>query len=171
MNTKIESDRSIRTKEIDELLGRAPNHLIYWGMTWMALVILVLFIGSLYFKYPIIVQGHASLKENNSSSYTYIDASFEESSCGKLAVGQIAVIELNIYPSQEYGLLRGKIFSISPYLKDQKCFVTIRLDEPKISGNAKINTNYDNLSGIISVVVQEETIFKYLSKNNHLTVK
>ena len=42
----------IRTEEINEILGKAPNSIIRWGITVILVVILGLLIGSWFFKYP-----------------------------------------------------------------------------------------------------------------------
>jgi len=42
----------IRIEEIDEILGKTPNKIIRWGVTVIFLVIIVLLIGSWFFKYP-----------------------------------------------------------------------------------------------------------------------
>lgn len=42
----------IRTEEINEILGKAPNSIIRWGITVFLIVLLVLLIGSWFFKYP-----------------------------------------------------------------------------------------------------------------------
>lgn len=42
----------IRTEEINEILGKAPNSIIRWGITVILIVISALLIGSWFFKYP-----------------------------------------------------------------------------------------------------------------------
>lgn len=46
----------IRTEEINEILGKAPNSIIRWGITVVVTVILLLLIGSWFFKYPDIIR-------------------------------------------------------------------------------------------------------------------
>jgi len=42
----------IRTGEIDEILGKTPNRIIRWGVTVIFAVIVLVLIGSWFFKYP-----------------------------------------------------------------------------------------------------------------------
>lgn len=43
---------NIRTEEIDEILGKTPNKIIRWGVTVIFLIVIILLIGSWFFKYP-----------------------------------------------------------------------------------------------------------------------
>jgi len=43
---------NIRTEEIDEILGKTPNNIIRWGVSVLFFIIIILLIGSWFFKYP-----------------------------------------------------------------------------------------------------------------------
>ncbi len=43
---------NIRTEEIDEILGKPPNKIIRWGVSVLFFIVIILLIGSWYFKYP-----------------------------------------------------------------------------------------------------------------------
>lgn len=43
---------NIRTEEIDEILGKTPNKIIRWGVSVIFMVVMLLLIGSWFFKYP-----------------------------------------------------------------------------------------------------------------------
>jgi len=42
----------IRSKEIDEILGKIPNKITRWGITVLFAITIILFMGSWFFKYP-----------------------------------------------------------------------------------------------------------------------
>ncbi|MDP2423904.1 MAG: HlyD family efflux transporter periplasmic adaptor subunit [Bacteroidales bacterium] len=46
----------IRSQEIDEILGKAPNSIIRWGITVFFAVIVLLLTGSWFFRYPETIQ-------------------------------------------------------------------------------------------------------------------
>ncbi|RLD86800.1 MAG: hypothetical protein DRJ09_11395 [Bacteroidetes bacterium] len=52
---------NIRTEEIDEILGKTPNSIIRWGVTVILLVVLVLLVGSWFFKYPDKISGEIEI--------------------------------------------------------------------------------------------------------------
>ncbi len=43
---------NIRTEEIDEILGKTPNKIIRWGVSVIFVIVIVIIIGSWFFKYP-----------------------------------------------------------------------------------------------------------------------
>lgn len=43
---------NIRTEEIDEILGKTPNKIIRWGVSLIFSIVVILLIGSWFFKYP-----------------------------------------------------------------------------------------------------------------------
>ncbi len=42
----------IRTEEINEILGKSPNSIIRWGVSVLLIVVILILIGSWFFKYP-----------------------------------------------------------------------------------------------------------------------
>lgn len=47
-NNKIE----LRSEEVQEIMGKIPSWILRWGITIIAVVLLGLFVGSYFFKYP-----------------------------------------------------------------------------------------------------------------------
>jgi len=45
----------IRSEEVQEILGRPPKWILRWGIMLLFSVILLLFVGSWFFKYPDII--------------------------------------------------------------------------------------------------------------------
>ncbi len=55
----------LRSEEVQEILSRPPHGLIKYGISIICGVILVLFIGSFFFRYPDIVQGDVIITTEN----------------------------------------------------------------------------------------------------------
>ena len=61
-----ESDKiELRSDEVQEILTRPPHSLIRYGITVICGVVLVLFIGSFFFKYPDIITGESVITTEN----------------------------------------------------------------------------------------------------------
>ncbi|MCD4664623.1 MAG: HlyD family secretion protein [Bacteroidales bacterium] len=55
----------IRTEEIDEILGKTPNSIIRWGITVIFAVIVLILIGSWFFKYPDFIKSTVEITTTN----------------------------------------------------------------------------------------------------------
>ena len=61
-----ESDKiELRSDEVQEILSRPPHALIRYGISIFCGVIMVLFVGSFFFRYPDIVQGDVVITTEN----------------------------------------------------------------------------------------------------------
>jgi len=61
-----ESDKiELRSEEVQEILSRPPHSLVRYGISIICGVILTLFIGSFFFRYPDIVQGDVIITTEN----------------------------------------------------------------------------------------------------------
>jgi len=61
-----ESDKiELRSEEVQEILSRPPHALIRYGISIICGVIIVMFIGSFFFRYPDIVQGDVIITTEN----------------------------------------------------------------------------------------------------------
>jgi hypothetical protein len=45
----------LRSEPVTEILGSPPKSIIRWGITVMFLIIIMLFVGSWFFKYPEVI--------------------------------------------------------------------------------------------------------------------
>jgi len=55
----------LRSEEVHEILSHPPHALVRYGITLICSVILILFIGSFFFKYPDVVQGEVVITTEN----------------------------------------------------------------------------------------------------------
>ena len=61
-----ESDKiELRSEEVQEILSRPPHALIQYGISIICVVVIVMFIGSFFFRYPDIVQGDVIITTEN----------------------------------------------------------------------------------------------------------
>ncbi|MEG2070890.1 MAG: biotin/lipoyl-binding protein, partial [Bacteroidales bacterium] len=55
----------LRSEEVREILGRPPRWIIRWGITIIFMIVIGLFIGSYFFKYPDILQASITVTTEN----------------------------------------------------------------------------------------------------------
>jgi multidrug resistance efflux pump len=60
-----EKDIEIRSEEVQEILGQVPGKIIRWGITVVFSVIIIMLIGSYFFKYPDIINSTIIITTEN----------------------------------------------------------------------------------------------------------
>ena len=55
----------LRSEEIQEVLGRPPKWIVRWGITVIFIIVIGLFVGSYFFKYPDILQASITVTTEN----------------------------------------------------------------------------------------------------------
>jgi multidrug resistance efflux pump len=55
----------LRSEEVQEILGTPPRWIVRWGIALVSMVVLVLFAGSYFFKYPDIIKGRVTIISRN----------------------------------------------------------------------------------------------------------
>lgn len=61
MAEKENKEVELRSEEVQEIMGQVPGWIIRWGITMLFVVVLVLLIGSFFFKYPDVIQANMTL--------------------------------------------------------------------------------------------------------------
>lgn len=60
--TQNESDKiELRSEEFQDVLGAVPHWILRWGITVLAIIVVILLIGSAIFKYPDIISSSMTL--------------------------------------------------------------------------------------------------------------
>lgn len=130
---KEENKISLRSEEVQEIMGEVPAKIVRWGTTIIFIIIIILIAGSYLFKYPEVINSDIEITINNE---TITRVGLSSLGAGRVMVGQKVQIRLNSYPEHEFGYLEGVISSISfKELKNGKYIAGINF--PK-----KVKTNY-----------------------------
>lgn len=61
----IGSDIELRSEEVQEVLGNVPGWILRRGITLLALIVVMLIVGSWFFKYPEIISSQLTLTTAN----------------------------------------------------------------------------------------------------------
>ena len=49
-------DIELRSEAVQEVMGHVPSWIVRWGITVLSLVVLMLVVGSFFFRYPDVVE-------------------------------------------------------------------------------------------------------------------
>ena len=103
------------SEEVQEIMGHVPRWIVRWGITVFFLIFMSILAGSYFFKYPRVVSTPFVLTTIIPHEETIIIARayVPSSGLGKVAAGQEVNIKLSGFPYMEYGILKGKVNTIS----------------------------------------------------------
>lgn len=59
------NDIKLHNEEVQEILSAPPHSLVRWGSSVIGIIILIVFIGSFYFKYPDTIQAYVTITTEN----------------------------------------------------------------------------------------------------------
>ncbi|WP_118952511.1 HlyD family secretion protein [Taibaiella helva] len=62
---EVRPEDDIRSEEVQEIMGRMPSWIIRRGITLVAILLLVLFVGAYFFKYPDIIPARVTISSAN----------------------------------------------------------------------------------------------------------
>jgi hypothetical protein len=103
MSNKIE----IRKQKNQFVIGRIPSWIIRWGNAVILSICMILLYMSFNLKFPVTVSGQVEI--TNDSIYIIIPRIKQD----LIREGQEINLRMDDYPYMDYGILRGKISSLS----------------------------------------------------------
>ncbi|SHM98107.1 hypothetical protein SAMN05444266_11648 [Chitinophaga jiangningensis] len=125
----------IRSEPVQEIMGKMPPWLIRQGIVMLGVIILGLFAGAWFFTYP----------EVTPATVTIITHENLITATGKIAAGeawhmkqgQEVLIRVTGFPSEQFGLLRGKVAGLRAEEADSLLTVDITLENGLVTTNGK----------------------------------
>ncbi len=106
---------SLRSEEVQEIMGRVPSWIERWGITVIAMLLVVILAGAALFPYPDTLTGRFSFVPYNGMNkkqpvgYAMLPAL----GIGQVKKGQDVKIRLENYPDREFGYLTGRVHGIA----------------------------------------------------------
>lgn len=108
---KGENNISLRSEDVQEIMGEIPAKIVRWGTTIIFIVIIILIAGSYFFKYPEVINSDIIITiENSEISNNICISSYD---AGKIKAGQKVLIRLYSFPESEFGFIEGEVKNIS----------------------------------------------------------
>jgi multidrug resistance efflux pump len=151
----------IRSDEVQEILGTPPRWIVRWGITIISLVVVILFAGSYFYKYPDLISSRVTILSENppaqivARSNGKIDRLFVENNemvnRGKI----LAVIENTANYNHVYRLL-DKLESVEGYFDAPELFQDVSFDE-----NYSLGQYHSYFSSFVSQLRSYQTFLTY----------
>ncbi|MCB0630565.1 MAG: hypothetical protein R2824_27520 [Saprospiraceae bacterium] len=148
----------LRSEEVQEVLRRVPPVVSSWGPMALLLVIVLLSITAYFIKIPDRISGNFHL-QSDQIGRLYID----NEKTGLIRPGQTVLIELDNYPSSQFGLLEATVGKLR--YDEQEAVYIVETAPLRI-----LHTSYDqelaplpSLSGHGIIILEEERLlFRFL---------
>ena len=127
----------LRSDEYQEIIQQSPRWIVRSGIFLVFGVIVLLLIGSYFFRYPEVIKANIVVsvipeKQSQIVGLILLPVQFTR----KVAVGQKVNIQFEDYPYREYGIIRGSVNSISLVPNTENYVVEVEMPQD-------MKTNYD----------------------------
>ena len=155
----------LRSEEVQDIMGKMPPSILRWGTTVIALVVMILLVGSYFFQYPEKLSGLILIEKNEAPVTTaslFVPANASE----KVKVGQKVHIQLDNYPMQEFGSLTGEVVQINPKpLTNGTYECNVRLSNGLVTSYKHNITSKLQLIGQGEIVVSKQRLLMRLFRS------
>jgi multidrug resistance efflux pump len=171
-----ESDKiELRSEEVQEILSRPPHALIRYGISVICGVMVILFIGSFFFRYPDVVQGDVVITTENPPVWLVAKSTgkIKELLCtDKQEVRQgdiLAVIDNSALTNdvQTVNRLLSKVIvsDLSFYIPKELLFQSFELGalQSNFSAFTKAAMNYDNFLTLNLTIQEKSSVQKQIA--------
>jgi multidrug resistance efflux pump len=151
----------LRSDEVQEILGTPPRWIVRWGITIISLVVVILFAGSYFYKYPDLISSRVTIVSENppvqivAKSNGKIDQLFVANDDTVSRSEILAVIENTANYSDAYRLF-DKLESIEGYFDAPELFQDVSFDE-----NYSLGQYHSYFSSFVSQLRSYQTFLTY----------
>jgi hypothetical protein len=146
------------SKDVIDVLGKAPNRLIRYGLSVFFLIQIGIIVGACFVRFPDSFEVPITISNEN-GIYT-VSAQINSSDIWRIKTDARVIINLNQFPKNAYGVLVGNIEKISYNNESQLYDVCIRLENGLITSFDR-NLEYSlNMSGTGIVEGEDKSVIK-----------
>ena len=159
MSKKID-EIDLHSKEVQDLLGRVPSWLIRNGIVMVIMLLMVLIVGSWFFKYPDIVTAPVvvSAVETKNQSFLTGYVRLKMNYAGKVKIGQHVNLKFVSYPYLEYGTVKGVVSNVSTVPTGDFFELEVNLPDQLVSTYGKKFEFQQELSGTAEIITEDQRL-------------
>jgi len=163
MDIEKKDNIELRSKDIQEVIGKIPPIIIRIGISIIILVVLLILVFVSSLEYPEYVKAPAIAKKTELETHAFVfEIYVHAENIINIKINQPVFLNIDQYPESEYGLFQGNIDSVKNILftkEDKKYYIayssidfsiikdTISLKE--LTGIAEIEINRKKIINII----------------------
>lgn len=161
--TFLSTFRDEHSNEVADIITAVPPWILRWGILLILSTLGLLMAFGSFIKYPLIIRAKVKIDKSFNARFTLPQSSFT-----KLKPGSLAIIELERYPSNEYGTLQGRLVRISDStFQDSLVTGEIGLDKAIVNKYSKSARLQSGLLGTADIIAEESTLLKRLLQKFH----
>lgn len=163
---KVEEEEiSLRSEEVQEIMGRVPPWIERWGITVIALLLVVILAGAAIFPYPDTLTGRFYFVPDNgmNKKRPMGIAMLPALGIGQVRKGQDVKVRLENYPDRKFGYLAGKVNCIAN-IPDENGLYQVDIlfpDGLETSEDVLLPTNCQ-MTGTAEIVVADKRLIDQL---------
>jgi hypothetical protein len=159
----------IRSEAVQEILSYVPHWIIRWGITVILFTVAVILTVSWFIRYPDIIQTRITLTTQHVNS---IQGSqkitgiilLPAHSSRKVKCGQKVNIKFDNYPYTQYGVVNGKVISISEVPKDNYFSAEVSITDGLITNYKKSLSFEPGMQGNAEIITDDQRLLERVFK-------
>ncbi len=161
--TEDKNKIEIRSEEVQEIMGTPPKWIVRWGIVIILTVVIILILGSFYYKYPDIIEARVTVVSQNppipivARSDGKLDRIFVTDN-QKVKVGDLLGIIENPANYKDVYSLKQFLDSIQSYFAEPEAFNNIQLKQ-----DYQLGQNHSLYASFISQLKDFQTFIRYNS--------
>ncbi len=157
MSKKID-EIDLRSKEVQDLLGRVPSWMIRNGIAMVMVLLIVLVAGSWFFKYPDIVTAPVVVAVDAERANSFTGHAKLRTNYAKVRIGQRVNLKFVSYPYLEYGIVEGVVSKIASVPTGDSYVVEINLPNQLVSTYGKKLEFQQELCGTAEIITEDQRL-------------
>ncbi|WP_158797731.1 hypothetical protein [Pedobacter sp. L105] len=161
-NAKTEDN--VHSDEIQQIITTIPPWLLRWGVLLFFILLVMMLSLSVFISYPDIVKTTLKISSSGNNQF-YGEMKIQQDQLIKVKEGQDVLIKLKRYPSQEYGLIKGKISMINDISDNGNRFTSKVEFNPGLSPILKHVHLRNGMLADAEIITQDATLLQRLCKS------
>lgn len=150
----------LHTEQVQEILTNPPKWIIRYGISIFFIVIVLIFAGTYFIKYPDMVYGKIVVVDKTKAKIIVPVAN-----SGKIKDGQVLNVKFENYPYMEYGILTLQI--VNPVLKYERensnyYYFYVELPEKIVTNNRKELQYMPQMQGKAEIITNDLRLYEKL---------
>ena len=148
----------LRSKEVQDLLGKIPSWLIRNGIVLVMVLLIVLVAGSWFFKYPDIITAPVVVAVDAKRANSLTGCVKLKTNGAKVKIGQCVNLKFAVYPYMEYGIVKGVVGKIASIPTGDSYEVEINLPDQLVTTYGKKLEFQQELSGTAEIITENQRL-------------
>lgn len=162
--TYLANNEPFHSEPINEIMEEIPSWMTRWGIIIIFVTLLSMIVGSCLIKYPQTIRGSILMTISDTSVTGFMMV--PSSDISKIKPMQEVIVNLAVFPSSEFGIIKGHVSEISEMVQSHKdgtfiYSVEFVFDEGIDSVLQRRLSGFHKVDGQAEILIEEKSLIEY----------